>query len=133
MLVCVLLGPSLGAPLAAQQALTESTARQQQHAAGLRSAPEAVDPAASQSIPALVFGSDDTYRWEGAAIGFAIGAVTFTYAGLLWCADNCEVTAVASSILVGGILFGFPGMLIGGLFSKHPPVRTQEGAASGTP
>jgi len=126
MLVSVLLGPPLSGSLAAQQPLSESSARQQQRAAGLRIETEVPDPVASRPNSSSVFGSDSTYRWEGATIGFVIGAALFTYAGLNLCYDNCGVR-VPVGALVGGALFGFPGLLIGGLFSKHPPVRDQEG------
>ena len=122
----------MGAPLSAQQALSESAARQQQRAAGLRIETEVPDPVDSQQNSSLVFGSDSTYRWEGAAIGFAVGAALFTYAGLNLCEDNCGVR-VPVGALVGGAFFGFPGLLIGGLFSKHSPARTKEGEAAGTP
>ena len=116
--------------LPAQQAPPGPTAQQQQHAAGLwlRTAP--ADSAASAPMAPMAFGSDDTYRWEGALIGFVTGAVLFTFSGLFWCADAgsaCGTRDTITGIMIGGTLFGFPGMLIGGLFPKHPPDRGQDG------
>ena len=115
--------------LHAQQSPAGLTAQQQQHAAGLRFEPETADQTASRPNSSLVFG-DDTYRWEGALIGFVTGALLFTYSGLFWCADAgsaCGTEDTITGIMIGGTLFGFPGLLIGGLFPKHPPVREQEG------
>ena len=132
LLVCVLLGPSVGAPLSAQQALTESTARQQQHAAELRARAAADTAADSRDAPRLAFGSPDTYRWEGALIGGVIGGLGMGYAFLRVCYDDCVGTGIVGFV-TGAVLGGFTGMLMGGLFSKHPPVRTKEGGAAGTP
>jgi len=130
MLVCVVLSPSVGAPLTAQQTLSESIARQQQHAAEFVAQAAAVDRPESRLQLSVTFGSPDTYRWAGALIGFVTGAVLFTFSGLFWCADAgsaCGTEDTIRGIMIGGTLFGFPGMLIGGLFSKHPPNRAEDG------
>jgi hypothetical protein len=123
MLVSVLLCPSVGAPLAAQQALSESMAHQQRHAAGLRPAANAIEPAGS--APALAFGSADTYRWEGAIVGIVAGALMFGSWSANACGDCCGLQTAESAFL-GGIFGGFSGMLIGNLFHKHQPARAQE-------
>jgi len=88
--------------------------------------PVALRTAPTEAVSALTFGSPDSYRWEGAVIGFVIGGAALTYLGLRVCTDNCTVSAIGG-FLGGGILGGFTGMLIGGLFPKDPPVRNQEG------
>jgi hypothetical protein len=72
------------------------------------------------------FGSKDTYRWEGAVLGGVLGALMFGYMGLRVCYSDC-VPSTAAIALTGGVLGGFTGMMIGGLFSKQPPVRDQDG------
>jgi hypothetical protein len=116
--------------LPAQQVPTGLTARQQQHAAELRFRTAPVDSADSAPTVPIAFGSPDTYRWEGALIGFVTGAVLFTFSGLFWCADAgsaCGTEDTIRGIMIGGTLFGFPGMLIGGVFPKHPPARDLQG------
>ena len=116
--------------LPAQQVPLGLTARQQQHAAELRFRTAPVDSATSAPMAPIAFGSDDTYRWEGALIGFVTGALLFTFSGLFWCEDAgsaCGTEDTIRGIMIGGTLFGFPGMLIGGLFPKHPPARDQQG------
>ena len=124
MLGSVLLGASVATPVAAQQALSESMSHQQRHAAGLRPAPNAVEPAGS--VPALTFGSADTYRWEGAIAGAVVGALMFTSVSANACDDSCGLQT-AENAFFGGIFGGFSGMLIGNLFPKHPPPRAPEG------
>jgi len=128
LLSCALVGPSLGAPLAAQQALSESTARQQQRAAGLWPAPSAAEPAGSP--PAVAFGTPDTYRWEGAIVGVAIGALMFGSMTANACGDGCGLQTAEGAFL-GGIFGGFSGMLIGNLFHKHASTGEKEGATDG--
>ena len=106
-------------PLAAQQLLPELTARQQRHAATLQSKAPAPE-ADARPQPAPVFGSPQNYRWEGALIGGIIGGAGVTYMGLRVCEENCGLAAVGT-FAFGGVLGGFVGMVIGGLFPKQPP------------
>ena len=124
LLACAPLGPSLAAPLAAQQALSESMSHQQRHAAGLRPAPDAVEPAGA--VRALAFGPADTYRLEGAIAGAVVGALMFGSLSANGCDDNCGLQ-IAEGAFLGAIFGGFSGMLIGNLFPKHPPPRAPEG------
>jgi predicted lipid-binding transport protein (Tim44 family) len=126
MVASVLLGPSVGAPLPAQQALSESTAQQQQHAADLLAQAATVVPGDSRLQPSVTFGSPETYRWEGALIGGIIGGLGIGYMFLRVCYDDCVAQGIVGFV-TGAALGGFTGMLIGGLFSKQPPVRNQEG------
>jgi hypothetical protein len=130
MLGSVLVGAWVATPVAAQQALSESMSHQQRHAAGLLHASNAIEPA--QPAPGLAFGSADTYRWEGAIAGAVVGALMFGSLAANACDDGCGLQTAESAFL-GGIFGGFSGMLIGNLFSKHPPVRDHGGGAAATP
>lgn len=63
--------------------------------------------------------SPEDHRWEGAAIGFAIGAIALTFIGSRVCEQDCTGRAIGY-VLVGGVLGGFPGFVIGGALEKRP-------------
>ena len=119
LLVSVLLVPSLGAPLSAQEAAPpHSTSRYEESL----NAP-ASRPVLLASVPDSVMRQQD-YRWEGliigaAALGLAAGAVGYGLCSESESNDSHCIGNAIGGFFVGGIVGGTLGLFIGRVVPKR--------------